>query len=88
MTGAEGAERSEAPRRPFILFKLAFQLPGAEGAERSEAPEAPLYPYQFSSFCLGVDAGIIFYLEYCHLSCFLPEFVLQYCFLCVFPLRV
>ena len=47
----------------FSLYPLeAFsQIPGAEGAERSEAPEAPRYPYQFSSFRFGADAGIYFF---------------------------
>ena len=44
ITGAEGAERSEAPEAPRYPLKASFQIPGAEGAERSEAPEAPLYP--------------------------------------------
>ena len=62
--GAEGAERSEALEAPRYPLKASFQITGTEGAERSEAPEAPRYPYQFSSFCLGVDAGMILKIHY------------------------
>ena len=46
ITGAEGAERSEAPEAPRYPLKASSQIPGVEGAEQSEAPEAPRYPFK------------------------------------------
>ena len=55
ITGAEVAERSEAPEAPRYPLKASFQFIGAEGAERSEAHEAPRYHLKASFQLVGAE---------------------------------